>query len=317
MKKTILLLVVFMISNIAAAQNSTIAKFKYEEAEQAFVNNDYKQAISKLDEAETLLGSTNPKILYLKIIAQFKLIEEKPYDDFKILESAKRLSANYLKAYVQLSDNEDKYREIYVISEKLKAFPDSSLEFEIQKKQQKIIDEEKRLVELQKTKALDEAFMSYVYFPGYKVGLTIEETSKTYPNFKKYSIGYSTETNGDVMSPRKALGPTEAGLRYFYIKNNKTYGYYGMISKGYDDASYSTGKLKKAEVLRNLTNIYSFNPIEKSYGEKAKGVWSSKETSYVWNKNNKRVLVQYYEQSTGGYQYAHELTITVFYENIK
>ena len=136
MKKLIPTLTLLVISQFTFSQNNTIAIFKFEEAEQAFENKDYKLTISKLDETEKLLGSTNPKILYLKISAQYKLIEEHPFDDFKLIESAKKLSAKYLKEFERLSGNEDKYRKIYFISEQLKDFPNTYQEFEILKKEE-------------------------------------------------------------------------------------------------------------------------------------------------------------------------------------
>ena len=55
---------------IKAAWQNTIAKLKFEEAEEAYANNNFDLALSKLIEIETLLKSPNPKILYLKINSQ-------------------------------------------------------------------------------------------------------------------------------------------------------------------------------------------------------------------------------------------------------
>lgn len=97
--KKIILLTIFIVSNLLTNAQNTIAKFKYEEAEQAFVNEDYRTALTKLDEAESLLKATNPKILYLKISAQSKLIEQDPLTDYSLIENTKKLSTNYLKDY--------------------------------------------------------------------------------------------------------------------------------------------------------------------------------------------------------------------------
>lgn len=133
MKKIILFALLIITSfQLSVAQN-TIAKLKYEEAEEAYANNNFELALSKLIEVETLLKSTNPKILYLKINSQSKIIEKAPLNDYTLIENARKLSSQYLTDYEQLPDNEDRYREIYKISEKLKSYPQNEKQFALQK----------------------------------------------------------------------------------------------------------------------------------------------------------------------------------------
>ena len=145
MKKIILLaILIIATAQFTFAQNATIAKLKFEEAEEAYSNNNYESTIRKLDEVETLLNSTNPKILYLKINAQSKLINSNPYGDFALLDNARKLSAKYLKEYETLEGNEEKYRDIYKISEMLAySYPATLQEFENKIKQLKADKEEK------------------------------------------------------------------------------------------------------------------------------------------------------------------------------
>src|SRR5690606_40583108 len=77
----------------------TIARFKYEDAEKAFVAQNYQECIDNLDEAEKLLGKTAPNILHLKILAQYKLIEKDPYGDFELLVALHNGCATYLRDY--------------------------------------------------------------------------------------------------------------------------------------------------------------------------------------------------------------------------
>ena len=118
---------------IATAQISfaqqAIAKIKFEEAEEAFAANNYEETVAKLIEVETILKSTNPRVLYLKITAQSKIIEKNPTNDYKIIESTRKLSAKYLKDYEDVPNNEDKYRDIYKIAESLKKYPKSEADF--------------------------------------------------------------------------------------------------------------------------------------------------------------------------------------------
>lgn len=141
MKKIILLFFAIIAAlQLSVAQN-TIAKLKYEEAEEAYANNNFELALSKLKDVELLLKSTSPKILYLKINSESKIIEQNPFNDFSIIEDARTQSAKYLNEYEQIPDNEDKYREIYKISEKLKSYPENEKEFRLQKES---LEEKKR-----------------------------------------------------------------------------------------------------------------------------------------------------------------------------
>ncbi|MGM5470886.1 tetratricopeptide repeat protein [Flavobacteriaceae bacterium LMO-SS05] len=122
MKKVILFFLIIVNINSVIAQNTTIAKFKYEEAEQAFVNEDFKNTLVKLDEAEKLFGKVNPPILYLRIMAQNNLLEENPHDDPQLLLELYKNCKFYLKEYANLNAVEDKYREVYQISDYIKIY---------------------------------------------------------------------------------------------------------------------------------------------------------------------------------------------------
>lgn len=129
--------------NSAMAQNA-IAQLKYEDAEEAYSLGNYELTISKLKETEELLGVTNPKILYLQILAQSKVIEKNPMRDYFIIENARKSSAKYLKDYEKLPDNADRYRDIYKISESLKTYPASREAFDAELNKVKKIEQEQK-----------------------------------------------------------------------------------------------------------------------------------------------------------------------------
>ncbi|PKP30347.1 MAG: hypothetical protein CVT99_13545 [Bacteroidetes bacterium HGW-Bacteroidetes-16] len=62
-KYLILFFTVLLIFQISMAQTA-IAKLKFEEAEETFEKKDYTTVLTKLDEAEKILGKTNPPMLY-------------------------------------------------------------------------------------------------------------------------------------------------------------------------------------------------------------------------------------------------------------
>lgn len=98
----------------AQSQNA-IAKINYEQAEESFAKSDFLTAVVKLDEAEKLLGSTNPKILYLRIMSQDKLLDS----DSSIVASLRKNCLYYLKTYEQVQNLEEKYKDVYLVSQRL------------------------------------------------------------------------------------------------------------------------------------------------------------------------------------------------------
>lgn len=119
MKKLTFILLLFFALNInTKAQDATIAKYKFEEAEEAYNAEKYKVALTKLDEVEKLLGKTYEKTLYLRIMALDKLIwsGEGGLDINNIVLLQKNYT-DYLKTFEGQTE-EEKYRDIYKISEK-------------------------------------------------------------------------------------------------------------------------------------------------------------------------------------------------------
>ncbi len=121
MKQTILVLALAIgMLQAAFSQNTTIAKLNYEQAEEAYLKEDYSKALRKLEESETKFGKINPPILYLRIMAQNKLINKNDsIVDLFFLSNARKNCEIYLKEYEKLPNIEDKYREVYLVYENL------------------------------------------------------------------------------------------------------------------------------------------------------------------------------------------------------
>ena len=144
MKKIILFTFLIIVYVQPASAQNAIAQLKYEDAEEAYSVGNYELTISKLKEVETMLGATNPKILYLQILAQSKVIEKNPTRDYFILENARKSSDKYLKEYENLPDNADRYRDIYKIAESLRAYPASREAFDAELNKVKKIEQEQK-----------------------------------------------------------------------------------------------------------------------------------------------------------------------------
>ena len=111
-----------MILGFAGKAQNTIAKIKYEQAEEAFAKDDYAVTIVKLDEAQKLLGNTNTKILYLWLMAAKGIIASGKFD-WEFLAEIRKDAAYYIRQYSEMQGIEEKFKQVYELSEMLDAFP--------------------------------------------------------------------------------------------------------------------------------------------------------------------------------------------------
>jgi hypothetical protein len=288
--KQIILLTFLTIAFVQfASSQNTIAKLKFEDAEQAYANNNFEQALSNLIEVETLLKSTNPKILFLKINSQSKIIEKNPLDDYTLIENAKKLSSQYLIDYENLPDNEDKYREIYKISESLKKFFPTLEDFNKQKNQIELEKREKEQVIKNTIKKYDDNFMDFLYFE-YKVGLSVSDTKKEYPELVLKYI-----KNNGQSGASEELVSLKKNFR-FYVKNDKVLGYLGEISSGSfetgsfdsEDVEFSKNKQKIDDIKNILITKFNFSPLMEIHSANNYG-YEKNNISYSWIKNGKTI----------------------------
>ncbi|RIA08901.1 formylglycine-generating enzyme required for sulfatase activity [Flavobacteriaceae bacterium MAR_2010_72] len=129
MKLPIFLLFIITFSIQSNAQN-TVAKFKYEDAEKAFYDNKFEDCIQLLTETEALLGQSAPNILHLRILAEHKLLEQNPLHSFVLIENLRNHCNSYLQNY-DIAGLEEKFRDVYEISNTLNQHPDTKEAFDV------------------------------------------------------------------------------------------------------------------------------------------------------------------------------------------
>ena len=117
------------LTNTVNAQSDLKAKIEYEEAEKSFSENDYSVCVTRLNQAEKLLGKTNIKILYLKVICQSEIIKQEPYASFEALIDIRKNCDMFMKMTDKKPNMYDKYKEIYKIKQDLEIYPKSLLDF--------------------------------------------------------------------------------------------------------------------------------------------------------------------------------------------
>lgn len=121
-KKSLIIVLALFFIEIMSAQSS-IAILKFQDAEEAFFKEDFPTAISKLDEAEKILGKINTsKVLYLRIMAESKLLENQNDVDIENIALFRKKCNFYLNEFEKNSGLEEKYKDVYRIAEKYKEF---------------------------------------------------------------------------------------------------------------------------------------------------------------------------------------------------
>lgn len=133
MKKLLFLFSFYLWVSIAQAQTNT-AQVKFEQAEEAFTGEKYTEALTLLQEAEDILGFINPKIMYLRIMAQYFLIEKEPYKDYELLKELRENCAFFLKENEENTKVQAKYREVFDVLQSLSKYPSDLASFNEMKK---------------------------------------------------------------------------------------------------------------------------------------------------------------------------------------
>ncbi len=128
--KQLIILFLVCCNLVTFAQGGALADLKFEEAEIAFNNKDYSLALNKVDEFDKLLGTISDKSLYIRIISLRKLFNDQKLWEDKAQSSLLLSLQKYTAAYVnQVTDLDDRYREVYDISEELKFLPKTEADY--------------------------------------------------------------------------------------------------------------------------------------------------------------------------------------------
>ena len=118
---TLLCLGLFLSCTISVySQNDLKAKIEYEEAEKAFQEHNFEEAVTRLSKSQDILGMWSAKISYLKILSLDKLANYQKFENQDTQNLSKEVK-RYLDYFNKNSDKivEDKFKEVYRIDEKL------------------------------------------------------------------------------------------------------------------------------------------------------------------------------------------------------
>lgn len=236
-----------------AAQNME-AKAAYLLAEEEYNNKRYESSIKFLDEAAAKLGSTNPRILYLKILSLQALAQKNPARNPEL----KTAIETFEKLPDLASVGEDKQLEVMKIKLRL------SRNETVGNFDETMLDTYKK------------------YRPeGFTVGASLEELKGSRPDFfsKATKTLYPTDNTMESymvteMSPVKVIMLT--------FKNGRVTMVNGGGSPSTEDKNFSKGM----QIINNYLSYFPPNPqvttAEKNYTKNDTTI----ETTYTWTEGN-------------------------------
>ncbi|WP_214227493.1 hypothetical protein [Pedobacter sp. B4-66] len=137
MKQFLNLLVIFTCLTIASMGQSISAKTRIKEAEKSYHAGQYNSALTKLEQAEKVVGKVNSSILYWRILAQRALLpgikDPAFYTNMKKFEELEILRENciiFLKNYGKLAALNEQSNKVYQVQQSLKGYPVAKVEFD-------------------------------------------------------------------------------------------------------------------------------------------------------------------------------------------
>lgn len=224
------LVLCLLISQLVSGQ-AMLAKLKYEEAEKAYQENNFKATLQLVDEVEKMIKGTSPKTLYLKILATQKL----GINDYKTLVGLREKCGYFLEKYDNVEGIEDRYRDVYEISKELNTYPNDEVEFN------RVVMRKKYIAKQEETKRTMEL-----------LGAELGKKIKDYPfgdysltlGMKKSEIPYSvwSEVNKDGFASSNLM--TRRTVYYFRKSGVKIKYKEGLFFVQFDDTDQLVGMAK-------------------------------------------------------------------------
>lgn len=281
-----------------------IAELKFEEAETAYNQGNYELTILKVNEFEKAVGGMSDKSLFLRVVSQDKLFNPSLfYSDEKQFTLCNSLITN-IEKYIKVMESkglDDKFKEVYAISEKLKSLNLPKNKAAYLKESARLAKQKQEILN-QCTKRFDELSINSLPFD-----ITLDDFLTQYPNAlskKKYKLTkgikfdlyqpknsydfYSTEGKFDFLGVHTMFSTVETDDISILVKNNKIIGYQKQFF-------WDAGKDFKAqefidkynELYAKNSQLYNCTQMKQSEEILPEGF---RQVSY-WKFNNKTFLI--------------------------
>lgn len=257
MKPLSIILTVLLLTGTASM--AQLSKMQYEEAEQAFSEGKYEEAIKLVNESEKSNKGTNPFIMHLRIMARTELIKKDPEKDYSIIEAARNEIKVFLDKYSGDQQLEDKYRDVYNAYKVVKDLPENRELFEerIRQKREAIAKAKKEKEEGR------QQFLAYTLFKEIKIGESENDFLKRY-NIKRKNVL--------TVNDHKEVTWDKANVR---LKYDKVYGYATTLEKvAHDNNNFEAGKAAANKLVKHYTALFGFEPSSHKYSNSEDFTWT-------------------------------------------
>ena len=105
-----LFVLILLIAGFTGTSFAQLGKMQFQDAEQAFSENKFEEAIQFLNEAEKSNGKTNPPIMHLRILSRAELIKKDTEKDFDLIDKLRKEVNLFLKQYETDDGTESPYQ---------------------------------------------------------------------------------------------------------------------------------------------------------------------------------------------------------------
>lgn len=195
------LIIVILLHGLGAlSQGQTLAKVKYEQAEMEYSKKNFGEALNLLAETEKILKSSNTRIQYLKILCLDKKLEWDTTATFLDLTTLKKNCDLYLKAVDGKPEYEDRFKEVYLITEKIKKYPQTEAGFKshLEEIRKKYLEEEKRKKQKLQDAQLHSKLIQYKNnIDGIQIGMTFSSVpSSVWTYLSREGYSYEKDAEG-------------------------------------------------------------------------------------------------------------------------
>jgi hypothetical protein len=272
-----LFVLILFIAGFTGTSFAQLGKMQFQDAEQAFSESKFEEAIQFLNEAEKSNGKTNPLIMHLRILSRAEVIKKDPEKDFDIIDKLRKEVNLFLKQYEADARLEDKYRDVYQVSKHLKNLPLTRQQFEDEIRSTK---EAAALKQEQEKKEKLQRFLTYrhVEGEGFQKGIPLETFLKQ-NKLKKGHVKIGDDGYQRI--------DRETYQLIFYNGGLAGYEFQKSIE---DNSTHEQGKNTLAEYKVYFTDLFGFEPeeTEKQYPTGHTGTWCT------WQSGNKTFRFELY-----------------------
>ena len=137
------------------------------------------------------------------------------------------------------------------------------------------------------------AFERFSYFKEFELGITLSEAKKRQPEFFSKTKAAGSKLGESIISlSPEVMASSKDRVLGVYVKNDRLYGYYGLIFSGVDDANFSTSTAKINNLAQQLNAIWGFSYTETRSTAQVTRRSTQNVITKTWEKNGRTFIIE-------------------------